>query len=52
MDYAPTNRDRNREAERRRMKVTGRGLLTIDISTRPTKVGRKARRRFAKCLSR
>lgn len=41
MEYEPTNRDRNREADRGRMRVTGRGLLTIAAPGRPARVTEK-----------
>lgn len=41
MEYTPTNRERNRDAQRRRMKVNGRGLLTVVVPTTPAKVTQK-----------
>ena len=41
MEYTPTNRERNRDARRRRMRVSGRGLLTIAAPTKPAKVTEK-----------
>ncbi len=43
-EYIPRNRDRNREADRCRMKKSGYGLLAIDVTARPVRVGRKTRK--------
>jgi hypothetical protein len=48
MDYTETNRDRNMRAERSRMPMTGRGLLTLNVANRPTKLSREASRLVAK----
>lgn len=52
MEYEPTNRDRNRDAQRRRMRVNGRGLLTVVVPAKPHKVTekmvREARRKGAR----
>ena len=48
MEYTETNRDRNMQAERNRMHMSGRGLLTLNISNRPAKLSKEASRMVAK----
>lgn len=50
MEYTQTNRERNQQADRGRMQVSGRGLLTI--AQREVKLSREAEKQIRQARKR